>query len=66
MEAGNFRSLGVENSRGRVASKICKQTSKVRTANLLNIVHMSNILEEVSKLLGKGSIEMPKGMARNW
>ena len=33
MEAGNFRSLGVENSRGRVASKICKQTSKVRSAD---------------------------------
>ena len=33
MEAGNFRSLGVENSRGRVASEICKQTSKVRSAD---------------------------------
>ena len=33
MEAGNFRSLGVENSRGRVASKICKQTSKVRSTD---------------------------------
>ena len=32
-KVGNFRSLGVENSRGRVASKICKQTSKVRSAD---------------------------------
>jgi hypothetical protein len=31
--------------------------SGVRTTNLLNIVHMSNILEEVKKLLGKGAIE---------
>ena len=34
--------------------------SGVRTTNLLNIVHtcMSNILEEVKKLLGKGAIEL--------
>jgi hypothetical protein len=32
--------------------------SGVRTTNLLNIVHMSNILEEVNKLLGKGAIEL--------
>ena len=32
--------------------------SGVRTTNLLNIVHMSNILEEVNTLLGKGAIEL--------
>ena len=32
--------------------------SGVRITNLLNIVHMSNILEEVKKLLGKGAIEL--------
>jgi hypothetical protein len=32
--------------------------SGIRTTNLLNIVHMSNILEEVKKLLGKGAIEL--------
>ena len=32
--------------------------SGVRTTNLLNIVHMSNILGEVNKLLGKGAIEL--------
>ena len=40
--------------------------SGVRTTNLLNIVHMSNILEEVKKLLGKGAIELvPPGFLQH-
>jgi hypothetical protein len=45
-----------EGLRLKFVSKPAK--SGVRTTNLLNIVHMSNILEEVNKLLGKGAIEL--------
>jgi hypothetical protein len=42
MEAGNFRSLGVENSRGRVASKICKLKS-ILSLNLIAPIRSNNI-----------------------